>query len=117
MNIAARAFLALALCAFALTSYAQEATPVLRYKAVIDNLRNKNSTNAELDRITTRLLPLAASGADTSAWTNAQKANALLDYIRINVRNRLQEAATTQEGQAVQGTVSTNVAAALNDIN
>lgn len=83
------------------------ANPVLRYKAVIDNLRNKDSSNAELDRITSRLLPLAVPNTNTSGWTNTQKATALLDYLRLHVRSMVVGAAGDQEraASAVQSAI------------
>lgn len=107
----ALAFVLLLICAPHDAS-AQAATPVLRWKAVIDNLRNKSTTNAELDRITTRLLPIASPGTDTSAWTATQKATVMLEFSRLMYRSQLVGAAGDQERAAAAIASAINAAAA-----
>lgn len=94
-----------------------ESTAVLRFKAVVDNLRNADTSNAQLDRISTRLLPLASNGQSTAGWTNNQIADAINSYLRMHIRQAVFSAAFVQENAAVSGTVQANTNAAAADLD
>lgn len=94
-----------------------ETTAVLRFKAVVDNLRNADTSNPQLDRLSARLLPLAAPGQNTSGWTNNQKADSINNYLKQQVRQVVFNAAGQQESAAVAGTVASNTESAASDMD
>lgn len=110
--------LILVLLAFTGNAYGQAAaTPALRVKAVIDNIRNADTPAAQVTRITNRLLPLAAPNVDTAAWTNAQKAQAVLAYLQAEIRREIDRSVRITDLPAATATVSTTATAAASDLD
>lgn len=114
-----RILIAIALCLFA--SLAQAATNVARLTAVVEGYTGTTSTAPQINRIVTRLLPLAqgqitSDGKNIATLTNEEKAGYVLGVMKANTRDLIRAQAQRQEQAAVQPTVDTNTGTAAADL-
>lgn len=106
---------------FALASAASAATNVARVTAIVEGFTGQTSTAQQLNRLTTRLLPLAqaqiaADGKSIGSLTNEEKAGYVLSVLKANAQDLLRRAARDQEQAAVAASVTANATTAVGDL-